>query len=170
MIRITAFCLGILLAAGAWVPAAAQGSASFSSLEERMSHADFKAAGLDKLSPEELAALNEWLRQRGAAEAASAPAVAAAAPAQSRDRRGFSSLDESHEPIVTRIPGEFTGWQGSGKLIEFENGQVWKVEDPAAKLAVKLSNPLAVIRPGVLNAWFLKVEGYNAQARVIRVR
>src|SRR5688572_10963425 len=75
MIRITAFCLGMLLAVGASDPAAAQGSAAFSSLEERMSHADFKAAGLDKLTPEELAALNEWLRQRGEAAAVAAPAA-----------------------------------------------------------------------------------------------
>jgi hypothetical protein len=170
MIRLTALCLGILLAAGATSLAVAQDDASFSSLEERMSYADFKAAGLDKLTPEELAALNAWLRARGeAAASAPAPAAAAAAPAK-QDRRGFSSLDEQHEPIVTRIPGEFTGWQGSGKVIEFENGMAWKVEDPGAKLAVKLTNPLAVIRPGVLNSWFLKVEGYNAQARVIRVR
>src|SRR5581483_2843940 len=34
----------------------------FSSLEERMSGADFKAAGLDKLSPEELKYLDNWLQ------------------------------------------------------------------------------------------------------------
>lgn len=160
------FCLALLLAL---LPPALQAQ-SFSSLEERMSHAEFTAAGLDKLSPEELANLNAWLRLRAESAAAAAPAPAAAVPAAPVDRRGFSSLDESHEPIVTRIPGEFTGWQGSGKVIEFENGQVWKITDPNAKLAVKLSNPLAVIRPGVMNAWFLKVEGYNSQARVIRVR
>jgi hypothetical protein len=163
------FCLAVILAL---VPFALPAQ-SFSSLEERMSYADFKAAGLDKLTPEELAALNAWLRARGEADAAApaaAAAAAAAVPPAKADRRGFSSLDESYEPIVTRIPGEFTGWHGSGKVIEFENGMAWKVEDPGAKLAVKLSNPLAVIRPGVLNSWFLKVEGYNAQARVIRVR
>jgi hypothetical protein len=170
MFRISAFCLGILLASGAGVPATAQASEAFSSLEERMSYTDFKAAGLDKLTPEELAALNEWLRQRSTATATTAPDAGAAVAPPKADRRGFSSLDDSYEPIVTRIPGEFTGWDGSGKEIEFENGQVWKVEDPSARLAVKLSNPLAVIRPGVLNAWFLKVEGYNSQARVIRVR
>ena len=34
----------------------------FSSVEERMSSADFKAAGLDKLSPEELAKLNAFIK------------------------------------------------------------------------------------------------------------
>ena len=44
----------------------AAGSASaqeFSSLEERMSAKEFKEAGLDKLTPEELARLNAWLGQ-----------------------------------------------------------------------------------------------------------
>lgn len=140
---------------------------SFSSLEERMSEAEFKAAGLDKLSPGELAALNEWLRTR---QAAAAAAPAAAAPPPVEDRRGFSSLDVTHEPIVSRITGEFTGWSGSGDLIRLDNGQVWKTTDSAARLSVKLTNPVAVVSPGVFNAWFLKVEGYNARVRVIRVR
>ena len=42
-------------------------AAGFSSLEERMSQSEFHAAGLDKLSPTELNALNEWLRTHNAA-------------------------------------------------------------------------------------------------------
>ena len=41
-------------------------AAGFSSLEERMSQNEFHAAGLEKLSPEELKALNEWLRTHNA--------------------------------------------------------------------------------------------------------
>ena len=41
---------------------AAASAAEFSSLEERMSQAQFHAAGLDKLSPEELKVLNDWVR------------------------------------------------------------------------------------------------------------
>jgi hypothetical protein len=52
------FAVSLLVLAFA-APAAAQ---EFSSLEERMSAAEFKAAGLDKLSPAELEALNRWLR------------------------------------------------------------------------------------------------------------
>lgn len=147
------------------IPASAQ---SFSSLEERMSAAEFRAAGLDKLSPEELAALNEWLRAKGV----SGPAFGAAAPAPVDDRRGFPVAlgDSGGGPIVSRIPGEFRGWDGTGTQFTLENGQVWKSTDPAARLAVKLNDPVVVIRPGVLNAWFLQVEGYNAKVRVIRVK
>ena len=39
----------------------------FSSVEERMTGKEFKASGLDKLSDEELAALNSWLRDHSVA-------------------------------------------------------------------------------------------------------
>lgn len=143
---------------------------SFSSLEERMSAAEFRAAGLDKLSPEELEALNAWLRAKGV----SGPSFGtmAPAPAPMDDRRGFpiSMGDNGDGPIVSRIVGEFRGWDGAGTEITLENGQVWKSTDPAARLKVKLNDPAVVIRPGVLNAWFLQVEGYNAKVRVIRVK
>jgi hypothetical protein len=159
-------CLALILVLAPFVLQAQ----SFSSLEERMSEAEFKAAGLDKLSPEELAALNEWLRNRPASPAAASAAVAPA-PSQVEDRRGFSSLDGgSDAPIVSRITGEFNGWDGSGDEIRLDNGQVWKTTDPNARLAVKLTNPVAVIAPGVFNAWFLKVEGYSSRVRVVRVK
>lgn len=143
---------------------------TFSSLEERMSAAEFRAAGLDKLSAEELEALNAWLRVKGMTGAAfSTPA--APAPAV-EDRRGFpvSMGDSGGGPIVSRIRGEFRGWDGTATQFTLENGQVWKSTDPAARLAVKLNDPAVVIRPGVMNAWFLQVEGYNARVRVIRVK
>jgi hypothetical protein len=143
---------------------------NFSSLEERMSEAEFKAAGLDKLAPEELAALNEWLRSRGQATAPAAAPVGYPPAAAVEDRRGFSSLDASYDAIVSRISGEFTGWNGSGDEITLENGMVWKTSDPASRLAVKLTNPVVTVTPGVFNAWFLKVEGYNTRVRVVRVR
>ena len=40
-----------------------------STLEERMSQADFRAAGLDHLSPEQLKNLNQWLQLHGAGTA-----------------------------------------------------------------------------------------------------
>jgi hypothetical protein len=42
----------------------ASGQQAFSSLEEQMTGAEFKATGLEKLSADELAALNNWVRGR----------------------------------------------------------------------------------------------------------
>lgn len=136
---------------------------SFSSVEERMSAAEFKAAGLDKLSDAELRALNEWLR----GERAPAPA---ASPAN-EDRRGlYTPSYSSGDKIISRIAGEFRGWRGSKTTFTLENGQVWQSTDPSATFSVKLDSPTVTISPGMLDAWFLKVDGYSSTVRVRRIK
>ncbi|MCK7593889.1 hypothetical protein [Pseudomarimonas salicorniae] len=141
----------------------------FSSLEERMSAAEFRAAGLDKLSAEELAALNAWIR----GDRALAPATGGAPLPQSvaeTDRRGLSNTTGYGDVIESRIQGKFKGWNGTRTTFELENGMVWKSTDPAAKLAVNLVDPVVRITPGFMDAWFLQVEGYNAKVRVKRLK
>jgi hypothetical protein len=141
-------------------PAAAQ---QFSSLEERMSAKEFKEAGLDKLTPEELANLNAWLAGR------TQPAGTAAAPAE--DRRGFlASSGDDGGPIVSRITGEFRGWREKGDRFVLENGQVWQVSDATPKFVVALQDPVVKIEPGAFSAWYLSVEGYNARVKVRRIK
>lgn len=139
----------------------------FSSLEERMSAAEFKAAGLDKLSAEELAALNAWLRGSRALPAAVASAPQSIAEI---DRRGLSDGVKSGDFIESRILGNFRGWDGTRTRFELENGMVWQSTDPAAKLSVNLQDPTVRITPGFMDAWFLQVEGYNAKVRVRRLK
>lgn len=143
----------------------------FSSLEERMSYNDFKAAGLDKLSPEELAHLNAWLRQKAAntlAPGAAAPAAYAPATPQA-DTRGLRLPTESGETIVSRIPGNFRGWTGKTR-ITLENGQVWETFPENNKLTVNLNDPTVRIEPGMFGAWYMKVDGYNASVKVKRIQ
>ncbi|WP_028770410.1 hypothetical protein [Silanimonas lenta] len=141
----------------------AAGAQQASTLEERMSAADFKRAGLDKLSEEELAALNAWLQRHGSG----AVAVAAAG----EDLRGFRrSSARNNAPIVSRLVGESTGWT-LGTLIELENGQVWRVTDTSGSFGgVRLVNPVVEIRPGLIGGWIMKFQGYNSSARVERVK
>jgi hypothetical protein len=156
----------LALLAALLIPAAPLWAQAFSSLEERMSHAEFKAAGLEKLSAEELAALNAWLRAQGL----HAPAAASPATAASEDRRGFFQRS-SREAIVSRIPGEFTGWTGNTRF-ELENGQVWEQHGDHSRLVgVTLNNPTVTIKPSLIGgAWYLSVEGYNTQTKVRRVK
>jgi len=135
---------------------------SFSSLEERMTAAEFKAAGLDKLTPEELKALNAFLAGKVVTAApAGTPAV---------DNRGFEGRTTASGAIVSSISGEFTGWDGRGTRITLTNGQVWEVTDSTSRLKVKVNDPAVIITPGVLNSWYLRIEGYNSRAKVKRVR
>lgn len=158
--------LALFIAAGlaGALPLAAQ---EFSSLEERMSDAEFRGAGLDKLSPEELSQLNEWLRARlGGVPRTAVPA----------DSRGFRSSDGllnddsmDRSDVVSRTEGDFSGW-GPNTVIKLENGQWWKITDGSSYAIPQQSRPTVSISPALLGSWLMKVEGYNRSARVTRVR
>lgn len=137
---------------------------SFSSLEERMTEAEFKAAGLDKLTPAELAALNAFVRAETSELASTLPAATPAV-----DQRGFRSTTGPDGAIFSSISGEFRGWE-QGSRFTLDNGQVWKVTDSTARLRVNLTDPKVTIEPGAFGAWYLKVEGYNSRAGVTRVK
>lgn len=140
---------------------------SFSTLEERMTGQEFRETGLHRLTDEELAALNRWIRQRSLAEG-EAMAVAAT-PEQPADRRGLRGPDTERSPIESRIVGNFTGWRGRTEF-ELENGQVWRQAAPGTFAIREIENPEVTISPGLISGWFLRVEGYNSRVRVERVR
>lgn len=150
-------------------------SQSFSSLEERMTAKDFRAAGLEKLSDAELAALNAWIERNirladpvgGAAPASGqVPAAAATAPSAEESRVGFENA--RREEFSSSIAGTFKGWFGKTKF-ELENGQVWQqVEED--RYPMNVENPTVWIEPGTFNSWRLRVEGYNRTTPVKRIR
>ncbi len=153
-------CLAVLFVMAAFAVQAQ----SFSSLEERMSAQEFRAAGLDKLTPEELAALNAWLQNRTAGTAPSAYAR----PAAEEDRIGFRDTYDG-TGVVSRIAGEFTGWDGKTKFT-LENGQVWEQAESSSLKGVRLDSPAVTIEPAFMGSWLLKVEGYNKTVRVRRIK
>ena len=106
------------------------GQEGFSTIEERMTGKEFSETGLSKLTPEELAALNQWLRSHSVATLEDARYAPAAATA-SGDRRGFEQQYDwdSDEAVVSRIKGTFSGWDPDGTIIELENGMVWETAE-----------------------------------------
>lgn len=138
---------------------------NFSSLEERMSAAEFKAAGLDKLSAAELAKLNEWLRAKGLTGAAfTAPTV--------EDRRGLPEHSRNDaKTVVAKIPGAFSGWDGS-TTFRLDNGQVWQVTEPGAKFKIQaVDNPTVQIKRALIgDVWYLKIDGYGSSVKVRRLQ
>lgn len=163
MRRLSSLFVPIALALGLSV-ASPVGAQQFSTLEERMSAADFKRAGLDKLSDEELAQLNAWLQQDASARA---PAAV--------DRTGFPAgglFDGGSGPdrVVSTIPGNFRGWRGAGERITLANGQVWRITDSSSRLSISVENPQVVLERNGLGGWQLRVDGYNTRARVVRER
>lgn len=131
---------------------------AFSSLEERMSYKEFKEYGLDKLSPEQLKGLNGWLRGHGTVGIA---AVGVAGPAAATQPATEASK------IVSRVRGEFNGWQ-QGTVLTLENGQKWEILDDDTLYAHSDRGPEVTIeKGGLINGWRLTAEGYSNIAHVM---
>lgn len=159
MMKTFCLCLLLLSSAGAYA------QDSFSSLEEQMTGKEFTAAGLDKLSGAELAALNDWLR-------AHSVGTLTVSRRPQQDMRGFEnnvleSVDDSD--IVSRLVGPFDGWDGN-TVFTLENGQIWKQADSSTLNVPEIENPQVRIEQGVFNAWKLSVEGYGKRVRVERIQ
>jgi len=142
-------------------------------LEQAMSDSEFKAAGLDKLNTEELARLNAWLDRR-VEQQASAAVAAAVEQAREEGRnevveknRGFFHFG-SQEAIEASIVGEFDGF-GRRQRYTLDNGQIWEQTDSATLEGVRRTNPKVRIKPGLMGTWWLRIDGYNTQAKVQRV-
>lgn len=144
------------------LPAAAQDG-----IQQQMTPEQFKAAGLDKLSPEELANLNAWLNRKIDTETTKAAALAA--DKVKDENRGFFNFG-SDEAIESRLVGEFRGF-GKNRLYTLENGQQWRQADNASLVGVHKTNPGVKINPGMIgNVWYMRIEGYNTRAKVERVK
>ena len=151
------------------------GADGFSSLEEQMTGKEYTAAGLNKLTPEELAALNNWIRNHSVATLDSPKAgsstVAAAGGTENGDMRGFDkkSGDEDRTPITSRIIGSFSGWDGHA-IFKLENGMIWEQDDKDKFYIREIQNPEVTIKPGMFGSWHLSVEGYSSKCRVERLQ
>lgn len=139
-------------------------------VEQQMSADEFKAAGLDKLSAQELAALNAWLQHKVVQETSKAVEVAKEEGRKEvkEKNRGFFDFG-STDPIVSNIIGEFKGF-ANGRKYTLENGQVWEQVESASLAGVHKTNPKVTIKPGILNNWFLRIDGYNTAAKVRRIK
>jgi hypothetical protein len=136
-------------------------------IEQDMTPEEFKAAGLDKLSAEELAKLNTWLGRK--IDTAATEAATEAKKKVEDENRGFFHFG-SMEPITGRLQGEFRGFR-RGREYTLENGQVWRQVDDAELGGVRLQTPDVTLKPAMVgNVWYMGVKGYNTKAKVERVK
>lgn len=155
----TSLALALLLACGAAFAQAA--------IEQQMTPDQFKAAGLDKLSPQELANLNAWLNH--AVESETAKAKVDARKNFEEENRGFIHFN-SDAPISAHITGEFRGFE-HGKIYTLDNGQQWRQVDDETLAGVHKTDPAVKLTPGVVgDTWWLRIEGYNTRTKVERVK
>ena len=158
--------LALLLASGA---AVAQSQTP--PIEQQMTPEEFKAAGLDKLSPDELAHLNTWLGRtitQQTQQAAEKAAVQATDKIK-QETRGFFHFGED-TPIDAHLVGNFRGFE-KGHTYTLDNGQVWQQIDDAELPGIRLTDPAVNIKPAMVgNTWYMKVGKYNTRAQVKRIK
>jgi len=142
----------------------------FSSLEEQMTGKEFSAAGLDKLSQQELDVLNSWLHSHSVATLASKTASTDVADsAEDQPELKSEDEDEDRTTITSKLVGTFDGWDGQS-VFELENGQIWAQTSKTKWHTKEVENPVAIIEPGMFGTWRLHVEGLDKDCRVKRIQ
>lgn len=153
-------------------------------LQPYMTQDEYRAAGLHKLNPAELAQFQAWFvrtvegRELPPPAAAQAPAPTAAAEAGDVPRRagrtesermfGNEQLENVRE-LTARIEGTFKGWDGPTRF-RLDNGQVWQTVGSVRFTPISpIPNAQVTITRGALNSYRLKVEGYNRSVQVKRI-
>src|SRR5690606_18578174 len=121
-----------------------------------MSAKEFKAAGLDRLTPAEIEVLDDWMLRFLAHES------------QQVVRTDEKVQALQNAPVRRRINGTFKGWSGDTTFV-LDNGEVWRQRLPG-RYAVTLENPEVEISKNLLGFYELKVVATGRRVGVKRVK
>jgi hypothetical protein len=137
-----AFFLSVAIAIGSSLSSApaARAQNETGGIQQAMSPEEFKAAGLEKLTPAELAKLNAWLQ--GFREKAEKKAAM-------RESRTKLQL------IVSRIDGVWNGI-GPGEIIRLEDGTAWKLGNKDEHYGGHADHPAVAIYKSIFG-WKMRV-------------
>jgi hypothetical protein len=139
--------LGLFMVFACVAPVFAAPEEMSGSIQEMMSPGEFKAAGLNKLSPEELQKLNAWLQ--GYRDVTEKAATKKATAVASRTKLDL---------IVSRVDGTFNGLTGR-TIIRLEDGTVWKQANAEDRYRPRVTDhPAAVVIHGIFG-YKMQVEG-----------
>jgi hypothetical protein len=120
---------------------------------------EFKNAGLERLSPSEIEALNRWLLRYTARQGSELR--------QHNEivRKEIQKVEQ--EGIRTRIAGEFLGWDGD-TIFRLENGQVWRQRLPG-QWYYRASAPEVELSKNFMGFWMLRVVDADHAVGVTRI-
>jgi len=135
------------IAIGFWLSASPVWSAEKepAEIQQAMTPEEFKAAGLEKLSPGELAKLNAWLQ--GDREKILKKAEKKAAE---REEKAKQSL------IVSRINGTWNGVV-PGEIIQLEDGSKWKLANKDEHYGGFADHPAVAVWKAGFFGWKMRV-------------
>ena len=141
---------GICLILGLTKPAGAAPEEMSGSIQQMMTPEEFKAAGLNKLSPDELQKLDAWLQgYRQVTEQTAEKKATAKASAESHAKMDL---------LVSRVDGTFNGLTGR-TVIRLEDGTVWKQANADDRYRPKVTDhPAAAVIHGIFG-YKMQIEG-----------
>jgi hypothetical protein len=142
--------LGLCMIFACAAPVRAAREETSGSIEQVMTPGEFKAAGLNKLSPEELQKLNAWLQgYREVAEKTAEKKATARA-----EKVEHTKMDL----LVSRVDGTFNGLTGR-TVIRLQDGTVWKQANADDRFRPRVTDhPGAVVIHGIFG-YKMQVEG-----------
>ena len=114
----------------------------FPGVQKAMSPQSYDAAGLNKLSPEERARLDEFIR----GYVSTSTEKAATAAVDQATRQGKVKRNEP-EVIESSIVGRFSGYDGR-TTFTLENGQVYKQSQPVSRNYPPVDSPPVIVTKG----------------------
>lgn len=144
------------------------------SLQETMRPEEFEAAGLDKLSEDELQHLDAWLqgyrqaREKKAAEQAQSKAqeeirkanekAEQAQKATEQVKRDAAAAKTKLDQLVSRVDGTIKGVKGHA-VIRLEDGTVWKQVNPDERYHATVTERPAVVVNRTVYGYKMRIEG-----------
>lgn len=162
----------LLVAAG---PAAAQ--AAFPGLKAVLSEAEWKRAGLNQLTPDQIGVIDAALirhhtalsarhQSEVAQAAASAPAARPNTNPGLLERFGFPVFDESDWRTLPPLRAKVAKWQGRNRFV-LDNGQVWEGYEP---ITYEILGQEIEIHARPHGQFTLVVDGVNTTIRLMRLK
>lgn len=132
----------------------------------------FTKAGLQKLTADELAELEQVIREAAAGQIAAAAVADKKSPGWLRaliTLQETGDKPEGADAIESRLIGDYDGWTGRTQF-KLENGQIWQQAAAGERFDAKRAAPRVKIYPGMLGVYWLEVEGVRERVKVRPVK
>jgi len=124
---------------------------SGTSIQQMMTPEEFKAAGLDKLSSEELQKLDAWLQGYRQTTEKKAGEVA---EKKASERTAKTKLDM----LVSRVDGSFEGLKGR-TVIKLEDGTAWKQANAEDRFRPTVTDHPGAVVSHTIFGYKMRIEG-----------
>src|SRR5438105_6994487 len=143
--------LSLLLILGSVAGVCVAQEDSGASIQEMMTPEEFKAAGLDKLSSEELQKLDAWLQGYRQTTEKKAGEIA---EKKASERTAKTKLDM----LVSRVDGSFEGLKGR-TVIKLEDGTAWRQANAEDRFRPTVTDHPGAVVSHTIFGYKMRIEG-----------